>query len=101
MTPHADGLAIALCSMRSASAKKTTSPPERARRRESGATSGFADLLGHRDPDRSQDEDDEQLLHGFPLVERARKSTRIVGGQSPKSNRGSGRHHFHRDAVDR
>ena len=57
----------------------------------SGATSGFADLLGHRDPDRSQDEDDEQLLHGVPLVDATGAEIgSIVGREQPGSNRPPG-----------
>ncbi len=49
--------------------------------------SGFADLLGHRDPDCSQDEDDEQLLHVTPLVGRDGARVPMVGGGTTRSNR--------------
>ena len=70
-------------------ARARTSPPERARLvKLVGLASGFADLLGHRDPDRSQDEDDEQLLHGVPLVDATgAEIASIVGGCAPGSNR--------------
>ena len=60
-------------------AGRVTSPPKRARRDPGGAGSGLADLLGHGDADRSQDEDDEQLLHGTspsggPVVRRRRRT---------------------------
>ena len=57
----------------------TRTGPDAQRARRSGLVvvmlwcgSGFADLLDHGDPDRSQDENDEQLLHGFPLVDNGR-----------------------------